>query len=153
MEVKFLNHYNVAQYAEGVMNCLDAFGTINITNSEAEAVLNSKLQDGHVISIVVVNHQVVSTATMLLEKKLIHGGDRKYTKNDFSLIAHIEDLATLPEHRGKGHARSALKLLEEQAKEMGCYKILADVSISNYNDFYSKIDYKIQELCIRKDLT
>ena len=147
-----LNKENVEKYAYGVMKCLEVFGSINLTSQEANSILDSKIDNGHLVAIVVENNQVVSTATLLLEKKLIHGGDCAYTDTTHSLIGHLEDVSTLPDCRKQGHARNIIDFLEQKAKELGCYKILADVSIDNFNNFYNGLEYKVQELCIRKDL-
>lgn len=61
-----------------------------------------------------------------LDKKLIATGKIIYeTKFIFNICkcAHIEDVCTKKEYRGKGYGKKLIDFLVEQAKENKCYKI------------------------------
>ena len=74
--------------------------------------------------------QIISTATLLIEDKFVHGCSR---------AAHIEDLAIDYAYRGKGIGTKLVEFLKEKAKAAGCYKILIDIK-PEYKAFYEKLD-------------
>lgn len=61
--------------------------------------------------------RIVGSGTIILEPKLIHGGRS---------VGHIEDIVVHPSHRGKGIATGILKILNQFAREHGCYKTILD---------------------------
>mmetsp|Transcript_6048 Transcript_6048/g.14026 ORF Transcript_6048/g.14026 Transcript_6048/m.14026 type:complete len:155 (-) Transcript_6048:194-658(-) len=95
---------------------------------------------------VVIEHvpssQVVATATLLVEKKFVHKG---------SSVGHIEDVVVDAGHRKKGLAKQALAFLEQEAKNLNCYKIILDCSDENV-PVYEKSGYKPCQRQMRLDL-
>lgn len=152
MTVKLLDKNNISEYAEGVAECLEAFGKICLDKAYTEHVLRLKIEEGHLIAIKIHKDRVVSTATGILERKLIHGGDSKYTENFSTMILHLEDVSTLPDYRRHNFAQECIDLLEDQAEYFGAYKVILQCSIDNYNNFYSKLGYRLDEISLRKDL-
>src|ERR671920_1948788 len=77
------------------------------------------------------NHQVIGTATLLIEQKFIHNGGK---------AGHIEDVATRKGYEGKGVGREIIKELIKVAKENGCYKVILDCD-EKVIKFYEKIGF------------
>ncbi|GAA5511927.1 hypothetical protein Dcar01_00641 [Deinococcus carri] len=47
-------------------------------------------------------------------------GYRTFTMLAFGRALYVDDLSTLPEARGRGHARALLRWLEAEARRLGC---------------------------------
>jgi len=61
------------------------------------------------------NFDIISTGTIFIEPKMIHGGRP---------AAHIEDIIVDQKYTGNGIARRIIELLKTHAIENGCYKII-----------------------------
>jgi len=80
------------------------------------AVWRSILSDpNHYLLAGVVDGAIVSTCVMVVVPNLTH---------DQHPYAFIENVVTLPGHRGKGYATAVLSRAREIAAEQGCYKIM-----------------------------
>ena len=154
MEVEELDFYEVHIRYGGIVDCLsDGFGPITISREAGISVLLNKIHAGHVIMMTIVNNEVVATATGFVERKIIHAGLSKYkAEKGASSVMHIEDVATRTDMRGNGYGAACVKALHEVAKDEGCYKIILDASVGNFENFYSKLGYKKTELCLRKNV-
>ncbi len=87
--------------------------------------------------------KIVGTATLLLQLNLSHGS-RPY--------AHIENVVTDNNYRGKGIGKELISYLIEKAKKMDCYKIILNCSEENIS-FYEKCSFvKTNEVEMRLDL-
>ncbi|KAH0575965.1 Glucosamine 6-phosphate N-acetyltransferase [Spironucleus salmonicida] len=71
---------------------------------------------------------LVGAATLLVERKLLHGGSR---------VGHIEDVVVDQAIRGRGFGRQLVSVLVARAQELGCYKVILDCSDDN-TGFYTK---------------
>lgn len=87
-------------------------------------------------------HGIVSTTTLMVEPKFIHGGQP---------VGHIEDVVTLPEWEGHGIATSLMNEAIKEAIGQGCYKIILDCSDENVS-FYQKLCFQRCEIQMRRDL-
>lgn len=99
-------------YYETLSNLTEAPSLENEKSKEIIREINRR--DGHVFIVAVEGKTIVSSVTILVEKKFIRGG---------AWAAHIEDVCT--HHDFLGH-HFALKLVKKgiaYAKERGCYKI------------------------------
>ncbi len=85
------------------------------------------------------NHQVVGTATLLIEQKFIHNGGK---------AGHIEDVVTRKGYEGKGIGKEIMKELIKISKENGCYKIILDCDEKVIN-FYEKIGFRKHSIMMR----
>lgn len=88
------------------------------------------------------NGKIVGCATLLVERKFLHGG---------CIAAHVEDVATHKDHQGKGIGSLLQRHLIEEAKRLGCYKILLDCK-ENLIPFYEKFGYKESDKHMRLNL-
>ena len=85
------------------------------------------------------NHQIIGSATLLIEQKFIHNGGK---------AGHIEDVVTRKGYEGKGIGREILKELIKIAKDNECYKIILDCDEKLVN-FYEKIGFKKNSIMMR----
>jgi glucosamine-phosphate N-acetyltransferase len=88
------------------------------------------------------NHQVIGTATLLIEQKFIHNGGK---------AGHIEDVVTRKEYEGRGIGKEIMKELITIAKENGCYKIILDCD-EKVIKFYEKIGFRKHSLMMRMNI-
>jgi glucosamine-phosphate N-acetyltransferase len=72
--------------------------------------------------------QIVSTGSVIYEKKFIHNN---------SSLGHIEDICVKKEYRKFGLGKLIVQHLMNQAKKMGCYKVTLDCNEEN-SHFYEK---------------
>jgi glucosamine-phosphate N-acetyltransferase len=85
---------------------------------------------------------VVGAATLFVENKFLHGGSK---------AGHVEDVATHKDHQGKGIGSLLQKHLIEEAKRLGCYKIMLDCK-NNLIPFYNKFGYQVSDNHMRLNL-
>jgi glucosamine-phosphate N-acetyltransferase len=71
---------------------------------------------------------IISTGTIIYEKKFIHNN---------SLLGHIEDICVKQKYRKFGLGKIIVKYLMNLAKERGCYKVTLDCNEEN-SYFYDK---------------
>ena len=83
----------------------------------------------------------IGLITLIIEKKLIHGG---------KCVGHIEDLVVDKNFSGKGIARTLVNHCVNIAESNNCYKIILDCSES-LEPFYNKLEFKKQGICMRKE--
>lgn len=56
-------------------------------------------------------------------------GYRTYTMLAFGRALYVDDLSTLPQARGRGHARALLRWLEQEARRLGCAGLHLDSGV------------------------
>lgn len=74
---------------------------------------------------------IIGTATLLVEPKLIH---------NMSKVGHIEDVVVDSHYRGKHIGKIMLEHLVDKSEKLGCYKVILDCDEKNV-PFYSKCDF------------
>jgi glucosamine-phosphate N-acetyltransferase len=84
---------------------------------------------------------VIGTATLLLEHKF------------YGTVAHVEDVAVHEDYQSQGVGTVLMTKLEEEARRLGCYKMILDCDESKVS-FYEKLGFtaKRQTINMRKDL-
>jgi len=85
------------------------------------------------------NHQIIGSATLVIEQKFIHNGGK---------AGHIEDVVTRKGYEGKGIGREILKELIKIAKDNECYKIILDCD-EKLVKFYEKLGFKKHSIMMR----
>jgi glucosamine-phosphate N-acetyltransferase len=76
--------------------------------------------------------QVVCTATLLVERKFIHG---------CGSVGHVEDVVVDERLRGQRVGQRLVKVLSEAARLRGCYKVILDCEEHNV-PFYEGSGFK-----------
>jgi len=113
---------------------LSEVGEIKNETSLAIKILNKINKDKNYKIIIAEdkeNHNIIGTATLLIEQKFIHNGGK---------AGHIEDVVTRKGYEGKGVGREIIKELIKIAKENGCYKVILDCD-EKVIKFYEKIGF------------
>lgn len=75
--------------------------------------------------------KIISCGTLLLEPKFIH---------KCGYVAHIEDIVVDKDCRGQKLGKKMINFLTNEARRIGCYKIILDCDDKNIG-FYQKCDY------------
>lgn len=77
-------------------------------------------------------HDIVGTATLLIEPKLIH---------NISKVGHIEDVVVDKIYRSEGIGKMMLEYLKRKADVLECYKVILDCDVKNV-PFYEKCGFE-----------
>src|SRR5919112_189753 len=88
------------------------------------------------------NHQIIGSATLLIEQKFIHNGGK---------AGHIEDVATRKGYEGKGIGKKVIEELIKIARENECYKVILDCN-EKVMDFYEKTGFRKHAIMMRIDI-
>ena len=83
-----------------------------------------------------INGIIVAAGTVLMEKKFIHG---------LSSVAHLEDVVTHKDYRGKRLGIYMMQALKAIGKTMGAYKVILDCNDKNVPFYEKAINMKVKE--------
>ncbi|CEO96100.1 Glucosamine 6-phosphate N-acetyltransferase [Plasmodiophora brassicae] len=78
---------------------------------------------------------VIASATLLIEKKFVHGCGK---------VGHVEDVVVNSTYRGRNLGLRVVDQLKTWAGEAGCYKIILDCAAHNV-PFYNKLGFVKKE--------
>ena len=98
--------------------------------------------DDHQVFVYEREGEVLGTATILVENKLLHYGSR---------VGHIEDVVVDQNKRLSGVGKALIERCVEFAKEKCCYKVILDCGEHNVA-FYESCGFRAAEGCMRLDL-
>eukprot|EP00933_Yihiella_yeosuensis_P051478 TRINITY_DN49420_c0_g1_i1.p1 TRINITY_DN49420_c0_g1~~TRINITY_DN49420_c0_g1_i1.p1 ORF type:complete len:197 (+),score=30.39 TRINITY_DN49420_c0_g1_i1:81-671(+) len=118
----------------------------NLTESRFLEVFQHRNRLENIYRCFVIEHlesqRIVGSATLMVEAKFLRGG---------SLVGHVEDVVVDSNHRGKGLAKHLMTKLAEEAKRLGCYKVILDCKKENV-PLYEKCGYHVNETQMRLDI-
>jgi glucosamine-phosphate N-acetyltransferase len=117
--------------ALGFLESLGSLTAVHLTPEEALPVFRERLRAGIRTYIARVDGRVIGTASLLLEKKFIHKGGR--------------------EHQKQGVGTALVKHITEEARKLGCYKVILNC-FDHLAPFYARIGYHKQDVGLRIDL-
>ncbi len=135
-ELKYITNYKYVS-REKILNLLSQLTTIynsdnkEISKTEYTSFLNNIDSNTHIF-VLHDEKQLIGMATMIIERKLTHGG---------SNVAHIEDVVIDKIFTGKGHGKKLMELLVERAKLLKCYKVILNSSPDKIK-FYEKCGFQ-----------
>lgn len=129
----------------GFLESLDALRPASGTDRRVAMGVLEEIQDNpcHVVAVAVVDGRVAGTATMLVERKFIHGG---------GLAGHIEDVAVAADSQGRGIGRRLVEYLLDVAGKRGCYRTTLDCQ-EDLVAFYDKLGFRRNGESMRFDHT
>ena len=81
----------------------------------SEETINAYLDNGNYMVVAELDGEVVGTATLHIQRKIIRNG---------GVAGLIEDVAVREKHRGNNIGAQLVQHLIEKAKQMGCYKVI-----------------------------
>lgn len=128
----------------GFLETLDALSPTKLT--PVEAILVFKERVGNVKTFVAVipeSGRVVGTASLLIERKFLHGGRR---------VGHIEDVAVHPGHQGQRIGQRLIDHLLQSCVTQNCYKAVLNCDSENIS-FYKKLGFNTHDYGMRVDFT
>jgi len=126
----------------GFLEVLSALSEVNLSPTEAGEVLRERLRTGIQTFVALAGNRVVGTASLLMEKKFIHGG---------SYVGHIEDVAVHPNYQGLGIGKALIRRIQQEARKVGCYKVILNCKEHNVA-FYEHLGFRRNEIEMRFDL-
>ena len=97
-----------------------------MTRNFKENIIN--LSSNINIFIIIDNHKIIGTGTLIIEQKVIH---------NFGKVGHIEDVVIDKNVQGKGLGKKLINFLIDQSKINNCYKVVLSCSDDKVN-FYKK---------------
>ena len=115
-----IRHLTKGDY-EAYLPLINEFRPTVFSRAQFESVLDYIGQVGE-IWIGTLGDQIVATATILYERKLIF---------NISTVAHIEDVCVSESQRKKGFGKQLIHHLFEMARSKDCYKVTLDCVDSN----------------------
>lgn len=125
-------------YSKGFVSLLSQLTQVGeYTKEKFEAQFEAMRQSPGVYFIVVIEdtragrEKVVATATLVVERKFIHGAASR---------GRIEDVVVLEEYRGLYLGSVLLELLTTLSKKLGCYKTTLDCKADKIQ-FYEKYGF------------
>ena len=122
-----------------LLNQLTTSPTINKDNFNT--IINN-LSNNHLILVYEFDLKIIGCITIFIEQKLIHSG---------KCVAHIEDLVVDNNYKNQKIGSKLINYCIEIANKNNCYKIILDCN-ENLLNFYKKINFKQQGICMRFDL-
>ncbi|HKA07900.1 MAG TPA: GNAT family N-acetyltransferase [Gemmataceae bacterium] len=129
-------------FNRGFLETLANLTEVGLTPEEAIHIWRGRNAAGVRTVVAAENDQVIATASLILEHKFLHRG---------GTIGHIEDVATHPDHQGKGAGSAVVRALVELARQSGCYKVILSCNDQNLA-FYSKVGFRRHDNGMRIDL-
>jgi glucosamine-phosphate N-acetyltransferase len=130
-----------ADLKKGFLDSLASLADAALTYEEALKVFQARLRAGQRTYVAKIADRVVGTATLLVERKFIHHG---------GLVGHIEDVAVHKDYQRKGIGTSLVKHITEEARKLGCYKVILNC-FENVAPFYMRLGYRKHDLGLRID--
>ena len=122
-------------YKKNYLNLLEQLTTVNkelIDETVFSSFLNTLDPERKVVFVMEKDRIIIASGTLIIEKKLIHGGSK---------LGHIEDIVVDKTTRGMGLGKKLISFLIDYAKKKNCYKVTLDCNIKN-KIFYEKCDLK-----------
>lgn len=132
---------------DAYLQLMSVFGMVDLNQTQWEAwydIYDESYKEVFLGTVEDVNlgEIVVCSAALLYEEKVFH---------NMGKAAHLEDVSVLPKYQGLGIGKALIKYMIDQAKSMGCYKLILNCSENNFG-FYQKLGFKKHELGLRLSL-
>ena len=127
---------------ESIFSLLNQLTSAPLINKENFNTIVNNLSNNHLIFVYELDDKITGCVTLLIEQKLIHSG---------KCVAHIEDLVVDNNYKNKKIGSILINYCVEIANNNNCYKIILDCN-ENLFEFYKKLNFKKQGICMRLDL-
>jgi glucosamine-phosphate N-acetyltransferase len=124
------------------LDTLSSLAQVTLTPSDAEEILSERRQAGIRTYVARAGDEVVGTASLLMERKFIHGGGR---------VGHIEDVAVRRGFQKQGIGAALVRHATEQARQLGCYKVILSC-FEQVAPFYEELGFRRHDIGMRIDL-
>lgn len=121
-------------YGKGFYNCLRVLTWVGEpTESEYLQRFDEMVaaKDTYFFAVLEYQDRIVGTGCLVVEKKFIHNHGK---------CGHVEEIAVVEEHQGKGLGLKMMQALESVAIHVGCYKSILNCG-PRTETFYGKCGY------------
>ena len=128
-----IRKFYIDDYHKGIGELMNQLSPSKIENidqiKEYYCFINSSKNQYHYV----IEHDdiIVCTASLLIEKKIIHG---------FKSVGHIEDLVVHKNYRKRGLAKKMINKLIDISKKNNCYKVILNCD-KKCISFYEKFNF------------
>ena len=110
----------------------------SISHDDYIEFLDNVLSKDHRIYAGVANGAVIGTGSLLIERKLTHGGCK---------MGHIENIIISEKHRNKGMGQKMLEHLIQVSTSAGCYRVDLNCN-SELEHFYNTCGFEKKHVCM-----
>lgn len=125
----------------GFLEALAELTEVDLTPASARSIIG-ELPSNSRTFVADWNGRVIGTATLLIERKFIHGGGR---------VGHIEDVSVRGEHQRQGIGTALVRYAIGVARQCGCYKVILDC-FDDLVPFYERMGFRPFNRGLRLDL-
>lgn len=133
---------NATDLEQGLLETLDCLADVRLTLDEAREVFRSRLRTGTRTFVAMSAGRVIGTASLMIERKFIHGG---------GTVGHIEDVAVHRAFQKRGIASALVEHVIGEARRVGCYKVVLGC-YGELAPFYERLGFHRHDLGMRIDL-
>lgn len=88
------------------------------------------------------DRKIISTYSILFEKKLLHSG---------GIVAHLEDFAILKEYRKRGFGKQMIDHIMNECKKRKCYKAIHTCCPELVEHYKKNSQMYVHEVSMRRD--
>lgn len=121
---------------------LDTYKEVWWITEISEESINAYLDNNNYMVVAEVDGEIIGTATLHIQKKLIRNG---------GIAGLIEDVAVREVHRGKGIGDEMIKHLIAKCKALGCYKVILSCFPERVA-FYERNNFFKESITMRNNL-
>jgi glucosamine-phosphate N-acetyltransferase len=125
----------------GFLDALAALSDVDLSPAAAKSVF-ADIPKNLLTFVAELDSRIVGTATLLLERKFIHGGSK---------VGHIEDVAVHPDFQRQGVGTALVEHATKVAQQAGCYKVVLDC-FDPLVPFYERMGFRPYNRGLRLDL-
>lgn len=125
----------------GVLEALTNLSEVGLSPAEAVPFFHERLKAGIHTYVACVGQEVIGTASLLIERKLIHRG---------GLVGHIEDVAVRRDVQHKGAGTALVQHAVSEARRLGCYKVILNCQNDRVG-FYTRLGFYWKDNGLRLD--
>jgi glucosamine-phosphate N-acetyltransferase len=130
-----------ADLDRGFLESLAALTQVDLTPEAARSIV-AEMPSNSCTLVAQVHGKIVGTATLLIERKFIHGGGR---------VGHIEDVSVHGDHQRQGIGTALVEHAIKTARRAGCYKVILDC-FDELVPFYERMGFRPFNRGLRLDL-
>ena len=120
-----IRHFEKEDLNKGLIDCLKEVWFIDEISTET---LELFFDNDNFMVVCEINDEIIGTATLHLQKKLIRNG---------GVAGLIEDVVVKERYRNNGIGKKMIDFLVKKSKELNCYKIILSCFPERIN-FYEK---------------
>jgi len=131
----------IREFQEGDIHkgLLETYQEVWKIDEISETALHNFLATDNYMVVVEEEGEVIGTATLHFQRKLIRNG---------GIAAFIEDVAVREKCRGRGIGAKLIEYLVEEAKNSGCYKVVL-TCFPERVAFYERCGFKQESIAMR----